>query len=142
MEFHGREDLGGDVTEYVLNFLRSRLRRRDLERVERCIVSKFFTPETYREEFMKRIVNAQPDLSTCRPAMRGGDYSIMICGGSYVIDYGWIKLEVELPEQYPVQVLEYNLDSLEYVTLVQVLSLSNDGAVLMRGFKIYVGNRE
>ncbi|BCU68967.1 hypothetical protein [Stygiolobus caldivivus] len=47
-------------------------------------------------------------------------------------------MKVELLDNSQLDIIEYNLDVLEYITLVQVLSLSNDGAVQLRDFYIYV----
>ncbi|MBB5255092.1 hypothetical protein [Sulfurisphaera ohwakuensis] len=120
----------------IINFFKSKLKKKDLERVERCIISKRFTPESYEREFEKHITTAPSDLSSCRNIKHESDHIILLCKNSYVIDYGKIKIKVDLLNSSAIELLEYNIDALEYMTLVQILSLSKEGAIPIRDFYI------
>ncbi|GAA5420343.1 hypothetical protein Stok01_02306 [Sulfurisphaera tokodaii] len=120
----------------IINFFKSKLKKKDLERVERCIVSKRFTPESYEREFEKHITNIPLDLTSCRNIKHENDHIILLCKNSYVIDYGKIKIKVELSDTSALELIEYNIDALEYMTLVQILSLSKEGAIPIKDFYV------
>ncbi|QIW23658.1 hypothetical protein EWF20_05455 [Sulfolobus sp. S-194] len=120
----------------IINFFKNKLKKKDLERVERCIVNKRFTLESYEREFEKHITNTPLDLSPCRNIKHENDHNILLCTNSYIIDYGKIKIKVDLSDSAAIELLEYNIDALEYMTLVQILSLSKEGAIPIRDFYI------